>query len=413
MNDDEHAIRFIRTVFGLGRRRATGILEVTCDERRARVSFLRGRLVFAEHKSLGGTLGAYLVTRGLMSRGEYHRLAELVRGRGGRSPMLSFVEQAVVAGALDVEQASAILAGQVERNFIALFAWDRLECRFTADEQAIERGPRFPSDLEALVLQGVRLRFDEAAVRAHLASRRDMIPRVDAGPELARTFRLQPGEVQAAKAIDGERTVQQLFESPGVDRKATAHVLLALKLAQQIEWTEAHGGDGAYADSTPGHAVPVAAIQLAQRAKPASVRLTLPSPPTAKEIEAASAFRRGVAAWKAGRLAEAREHFACATAEVRHPEHVLYAAWVEHEIGGAPRDPDAFARLADAARDALEHDATFAFGYYVVGQLHLFSDDPLNAELAFRRAAKLDPTDARAAEEAERLRALRHYRVQS
>jgi hypothetical protein len=406
MRDDDQGIRFIRTVLGLARRRATGILEVECDERRARLSFARGRLIFAEHKSLGATLGAYLVTRGLMARAEYQRFAEGVRDSKDRSPMLSFVEQAVIAGVLDVEQASAILAGQVERNFVELFAWDRLECRFTADEQTVERGPRFPTDLEALIMQGIRLRFDAADARAHLASRRDMYPRVDTSGDLARVFRLQPAEIRAARALDGERTVQQLFEAGGNDPKAMAHVLLALKLAHQIEWAEACGDPGEQADSSPGHAVPVAAIQLAQRPS-TSVRLTLPAPPTPAEIEAASAFRRGIAAWREGWLGEAAAHLAHATREVRHPEHVLYATWVQHEIEGQP-GPEALNRLADAARRALEHDATLAFAYYVVGHLHLLTNDALNAELAFRRAAKLDPTDTRSSEEAERLRARRH-----
>lgn len=407
MRDDDQGVRFIRTVLGLARRRATGILEVVCDERSARLSFARGRLIFAEHKSLGATLGAYLVTRGLMARAEYQRFAEALRDNKGRSPMLSFVEQAVVAGVLDVEQASSILAGQVERNFVDLFAWDRLECRFTADEQAVERGPRFPSDLEALVMQGIRLRFDAGDARTHLASRRDMYPRVDSSADLARVFRLQPAEVRAMRAIDGERTVQQLLEADELDAKAVAHVLLALKLAQQIEWAEARGEPGLSSDSSPSHAVPLAAIQLAQRSSASSVRLTLPAPPTPAEIEAASAFRRGVAAWKEGRLGEARDHLAHATREVRHPEHALYAIWVEHELSGQSSS-EAFTQLADAARRALEHDATFAFGYYVVGHLHLLTNDALNAELAFRRAAKLDPTDTRAGEEADRLRALRH-----
>ena len=49
-------------------------------------------------------------------------------------------------------------------------------------------------------------------------------------------------------------------------------------------------------------------------------------------------------------------------------------------------------------------------GYFVVGHLHTMQKDLVNAELAFRRAAKLDPTDMRASEEAQRLRASRHPR---
>ncbi len=407
---DENAIRFVRTVFGLARRRATGVLEIEDGERRARLAFSRGRLVFAEHKSLGATLGAYLVGRGLVSRTQYQRIAEHIRERADRSPMLAFVEQAVVVGALDVEQASSILAGQVERNFVDLFAWDHFECRFNSDDR-VESGPRFPCDLEALVLQGIRARFDVAAVREHLGGRQDMYPRLLAPPaDLVRTFRLQPPELKAVRVLDGERSVRALLATEGLDAKATAHVLLALKLAQQIEWCEKPGEEGVSSDSSPTHAVPVAAIQLAQRSGKPSVRLTLPAPPSAVEIEAASAFRRGVAAFRAGNLVEARDQLERATSELAHPEHQLYAAWVAHEIAGYPRDDATFGRLAEAARRALEHDATLAFGYFVVGQLHLMQNDALNAELAFRRAAKLDPTDARAQDEADRLRAARHGR---
>jgi tetratricopeptide (TPR) repeat protein len=410
--DDEHAIRLVRTLFGLARRRATGLLEVASDDRKARLSFSRGRLVFAEHKSLGSTLGAYLVSRGVLSRAQYQKVAEHVRHRTDRSPMLAFVEQAVVAGMLDVEQASTVVAGQVERNVVELFGWDTFDCRFTADEQSVEAGPRFPCELEPLVLQGLRARFDLAKARAHLASREDLYPRLEVpAGDLVRTYGLQPAELKAARMLTGERSVRQLFDPAcGLDPTATAHLLLVLKLAQQIEWAESPGATGSSHDSSPAHAVPLAAIKLAKSAP--SVRLTLPAPPSAVEIDAVSAFRRGVAAYKRGELEEARAQLARAVETHRHPEHALYAAWVEHEVAGRPRDGGAFATLADAARRALEHDATLAFAYFVVGHLHLMQNDALNAELAFRRAAKLDPTDTRAQHEAERLRAARHGRAQ-
>jgi hypothetical protein len=411
MYDDDHGIRFVRTLFGLARRRATGVLSVACDERKARISFHRGRIVFAEHRSLGGTLGAYLVTRGLMSRATYHRLVELARmdAREDRSPMLRFIEQAVVAGVLDVDRASTIIAGQVERNVVALFAWKTLECRFDTDPRSVEGGPRFPCDLEPLIVQGIRSRFDVPAVRAHLASRRDMYPRLQGeAADVVRAFRFQPAEVLAVRSLDGERTVDELFDDSGLDPVATAHALLALKLAQQIEWSEVRGASGGLVDAMPPQPVPLSAATLADGTRPVSVSHTLPTPPSAAEIEAARAFRRGVAAFRAGQLAEARAHLARATSQIRHPEHVLHAVWVEYELSGCPRDAASFSLLASAARTALEHDPTLAFGYFVVGHLHLMNDDPLNAELAFRRAAKLDPTDARASEQADRLRAARY-----
>jgi tetratricopeptide (TPR) repeat protein len=411
--NQDHGVRFIRTVFGLSRRTATGVLEVSCDDRRARLSFSRGRLVFAEHKSLGSTLGAYLVTRGYLTRAQYQRVAEHVRQVSDKSAMLVFVENAVTMGLLEVEQANSIVAGQVERNFVELFAWERFDFSFLADDESVEKGPRFACDLEALVMQGIRARFDTEAIKPLLESRMTFYPKtVASAADLVRTFRLQPAELRVARALNGEKTTAQIFEVPGLDPKAAAHVLLVLKLAQQVEWATGPGEEGTLADSSPTNSVPLAAIRLQsqQRLTPPSVRLTLPQPPSAAEIDAASAFRRGVAHYKQGDLGGARAELAKAVAIVDHPEYQLYAAWVDHELEGSPRDPTSFAKLAEAARRALERDPTLAFGYFVVAHLHLMQNDALNAELAFRRAAKLDPTDVRANEEAERLRVARHGR---
>jgi hypothetical protein len=83
----EQAIRFVQTAMSLSRRGATGVLQVISEDKKARLTFLRGKLIFVEHRSLGGTLGAWLVTRSLISRAQYHEIAEMVRDDPGPSPM--------------------------------------------------------------------------------------------------------------------------------------------------------------------------------------------------------------------------------------------------------------------------------------------------------------------------------------
>lgn len=406
--EEEQLIRFLRTALSLQRRRATGVLELSCDEDRARLSFDRGQLVHAEHRSLGRTLGAYMVERGLISRSDYEEVAASLRGRPHASPMVSFVETAVSRGLLEVERANALLAGQVERNVLAVFDWPSFEVGFTADSVTVEQGPRFPIELEALVLGGLRTRLGLPALRAQLDSRMAQYPRTMRSPaELISQLRLQPAELRSARALDGTRSVAELLEAPELDAEATARVLLVLKLVLDLEWAESPGGPGDAKDSSPAHSVPATALG---RIHPRSVRMTLPQPPSAKETAAATAFRRGVAYLRLGKLDLAREELGKAASGIDHPEYALYARWTD-VAGRSPPHPAAVLQpLADAARRALEHDPTMAFAYFVVGHLHLWQKDGLNAELAFRRAAKLDPTDAMAQKMADDLQKQRHSR---
>jgi hypothetical protein len=405
---EEQLIRFLRTALSLQRRRATGVLELSCDEDRARLSFDKGQLVLAEHKSLGRTLGAYMVERGMISRADYEELAHSLKGRPHASPMVSFVEAAVSRRLVEIGHANALLAGQVERNVLAILDWPRFEVRFTADNLTVEQGPRFPVELEALVLSGVRTRLGLPALRAHLDSRMAQYPRTTRPTaELIAQLRLQPAELRATRALDGKRSVAELLEAPELEAEATARVLLVLKLALDLEWSETPGGPGDASDSSPTHSVPATTLG---RIHPRSVRMTLPQPPSAKETEAATAFRRGVAYLRVGKLDLARAEIVKAASAIDHPEYRLYERWTEVAGRTAPHAAPVLQPLADAARRALEHDPTMAFAYFVVGHLHLWQKDNLNAELAFRRAAKLDPTDAMAKRLADDLQKQRHSR---
>lgn len=405
---EEQLIRLLRTATSLHRRHATGILEVSCDEDRARISFDKGEVVYAEHKSLGRTLGAYMVERGMLSRSQYEELAATLRGRAHASPMISLVEAAVGRRLLEGDRADALLTGQVERNFLAVFDWPSFEVRFTADKLTVEQGPRFPLEIQALVLSGMRTRLSLPAMRQHLEPRMEQYPRaMRSSADLLAQLRLQPAELRAARALDGTRSVRALLEAPELEVEAAARVLLTLKLALTLAWSDSPGGFGDATDSWPSQSVPAAAIG---RVRTRSVRMTLPQPPSAKETAAATAFRRGVAYLRVGNLELAREEIEKAAAAIDHPEYALYRAWTEVAGREAPHSAAVLQPLADATRRALEHDPTLAFAYFVVGYLQLWQNDRVSAELAFRRAAKLDPTDPAAERMVAELQKKRHAR---
>jgi tetratricopeptide (TPR) repeat protein len=391
--DHDAVIRFVRLILSLQRGGSTGVLEVRGEpDRKARLSFWKGQLVHAEHKSLGGTLGAHLVERGKLTREQYVEIAKQIHGKTMTSPMMTFVERAVSRRLIEVEDANALLQGQVERNFISLFDWEGLEAVFAADEMAVVDGPRFPCEVEALVLEGIRRKFDPAAVERHLGSRMSQYPKLLGAPsDLVAVLRLEPREMRLLKRLDGGRSVAELLDVPEPERTQLARLLLALKLSQRIEWRESEDERGEEFDSEPMVRVPLAALRL-ERA-PSSVQLLLPDPPSAEAIEAASRFREGVALFRAGKLHDASARIREAVTIVDKPEYRLYAVWLQTALGNRAPDADTAQALADAARAALERDPTLAFAYFVVGQVHLMQGDRINAQLAFRRAAKLDPTD--------------------
>lgn len=402
---DRDAIRFVRTLLSLQKRRASGMLEVHATDQRARLSFARGIVVFAEHKSLGRTLGTYLVDHALLTRQRYEDLARDLGREGHQSAMVAFVELAVSKGAIPVDQASGILQGQVERNVVALFEWDRFDCRFHAGEELLKGVPRFPVELHALVMQGVRKRFTRQAATDELADRFDAYPAVRTTPaDLVRLFKLQSAELRVARALDGQSSLGDLWENAALDPGATAAVILTLHLAGEIAWSAQRGGPPVSEDEDGGFD---SGVRPRADSRP-SVRLTLPSPPSEREMEAAAAFRLGRAAMKQGDLEGAKTALKRAVGLVPAPQYALYDAWIDYELTKRQSDPQVLQRLADAARRALVHDQTMAFGYFVVGHLHLAQQDPANAEIAFARAAKLDPTDGAALAEVERLRQRRH-----
>lgn len=374
-----HIRQILRAVFDIERRGETGVLDVREDVERALLYFRSGRLVFVEQSSLGRTIGAHLVEQGILTRDQYQVIAKAVAAGRHESPMMALVEMVLAQQLIDASMASAIVASQVERNFVRCLGWDAGYCRFSARPQVLVGKPVFPCDVEVAVLQGVRHHLAPGE-RAELLGRYGpRLPTLAKPADLiAREFRLQPRDERFLRGLDATRPLEEQLPDPNGPE---LDLVVALHYSGRLEF------------SRPERDTPE--LDVRPRGEMVSghqIRITLPNPPSIEEVRAAAAFQRGK------RLVADEPHEAApilreAADLVARPDYVLYASWAEYVSTNAAGRSALLAGLEEATRRALEWDPTLAFGYFVVGHLHLALGDHEAAVLAFDRAQALDPTD--------------------
>lgn len=378
-----HLRQIVRAVFDLERRGETGVLDVREETERALLYFRAGRLVFVEQSSLGRTIGAHLVEQRLLTREQYQAIATEVAKSQAASPLLALVERAATMGLLEPSLASSLVAAQVERNFVRCLGWDADYCRFSARPKVLEGLPTFPCAVEVLVLQGLRHHLG-APERAELLGRYGArLPRLTrSADDVAREFRLQPRDERFLRGLDASAPLAKQLPAEG---GSELDLVVALHYSGRLEFSRAEPPSG---EETPPFGVrPRGELVTGNR-----IRITLPQPPSDEEVRAAAAFQRGK------RLVydepqEAEGILREAAELVPRPDYVLYATWAGYASASAARREAIVPKLEEAARRALEWDATFAFGYFVVGHLHVALGDQESAILAFERAQALDPTD--------------------
>jgi hypothetical protein len=317
-----------------------------------------------------------------LTRDQYQTLANAVAHGRHESPMMALVELALAQRLIDPATASALVAAQVERNFIRCLGWDAGYCRFSARPQVLAGKPVFPCAVEVAVLQGLRHHLGPADRVELLGRYGARYPRL-ALPvdDVARDFRLTPRDERFLRQLDEGRTLAEQLPTPDGPE---LDLVVALHYSGRLDFSRADRG----ADDTP----PMDVRPRDELVSGNRIRITLPNPPSEEEVRAAAAFMRG----KRLVYDEPREAAVIlreAAELVPRPDYVLYASWAEYAAAPGDERVELLTPLEESARRALEWDATFAFGYFVVGHLHLALGDPSAAVLAFDRAQALDPTD--------------------
>ncbi len=427
MSKSQEDSSFLGQLLAANRYASTGVITVRAENLTTFAYVLKGTPVFAEEGTLGETLGRVMLRQGVLDQQQYAKIIDRMTDSVFGSEQLRFGEVAVALGYLTLEQVNDALAEQVRQKFLHCMQWERAECGFSPNAEALDEVARYPCQIEPLVLEGFRRYYELPRLEPLWKPASAFYPALaDAAEVMAARFAMTPEERVVVEAADGSRSVAELTAS-GLDAVRTIAALIVTQGATL------HSSAAEARETAASRArVRVPAAAPAPRAPPPRpappppvVKLTIKEPPPEEEPEPAhrarpsvppsadvkrarlraeQGFQAGKRNLRSGLLGKAVEDLDKAAA--LHPEAVeyqLYAAWarfrLDQEAGAVEQHRDELARLA---LQAVREDRNMAFAHYVHAQLLLMDGDDKGAYKSFRVAHKLDPDD---------VDALRHVRI--
>ncbi len=438
----------IRDLVSLRDRRETGVLEVRRADARAFLYVDRGEPVFAEHGTLGDTLGRLLLRRGTITSDQYGEIIRVMTSQLVDNEQMRFGEVAVELGYLSHEQMREALAAQVREKILTCIEWESAERVFVRGGDALEGIARFPCPVDAIVLDALRGFHDESRVHAILEPHLDRYVAVAwESAELEQRLRLTGAERRFVRLVRGRKKLRSLLAAPG-DGDSMARLAAALVLLGAFALRDAAPPSGPASGFPRPAPLPVDRERIAPEPAPRApanparafsrlardLRVRPPGPPVderpAADPRAARPAprkggpemgerERGLAAelaLRAGRAHMAAAAWREALEELRRAreldptasEYGLYVQWAE--LQASPNDPEAEGRRVALAREAVaqrKRDPHFGFAYYVVGALRMDDGDLVKAEVALKKSIELDPQNR----DAERRLRLLHMRM--
>jgi len=147
------------------RRASVGVLRFDKDGARRDVYFTNGLPVFAESNLLTETFGRWLISRGVLSPGQYVALRAYCAEHGVRQG-----EGLVAQGVMSHQQVYALLRGQVIERVARCMAWLGAAYVFVEDSRFLEEKLSFPMNPLALLVEGALRRSPVEVLEARAAA---------------------------------------------------------------------------------------------------------------------------------------------------------------------------------------------------------------------------------------------------
>lgn len=190
-----------RLLLDLHRRAFDGVLALTRHRNEKRFSFERGAPILAESNLASETLGAQLVDKGALTRGDYDRVCRHMKEKGCREGVAMLALE--LLGPKDLFLA---LKDQVRRRMVDCFGWP--DGRFRI-EPGVSRGQdaqAFRCDPLALTQEGLETHWSIERMAQGMASHLDRfpVPVADFG-KAVRRLKLAPDHAERLAALDGSR----------------------------------------------------------------------------------------------------------------------------------------------------------------------------------------------------------------
>jgi tetratricopeptide (TPR) repeat protein len=390
----------------IARERRTGVLKLEAERATTFLYFRDGAVVFAEQGTLGDTLGRVLVASGRLSQSEYAAVIDRMTERLVDNEQMRFGEAAIQLGFLTAADVHEALKLQVRRKLVHCLQWDAVECSFAETDEPIREVAHFPSDVVALVVEGIRRFWDVELLEATLAPWWQSYVKVAReAVDPSDRFGLSPPESAFVRGLDGSRTLAQVAEASRLDHILVRQLLASLLVVEALELHEREAS--AQASLRPPPRVGIGTVRrradevvklLRSAMDDRSEDGTVLSAEHRARLEGEAAFQRGVKYMREGVWVRAASELRTAVELCpEHPEYELYERWAAFRTAPADADRDALvAELVELVRRALTADLELAFGWHVRAQLAAIAGDDDRAHKAFRRALQLDPADREA-----------------
>lgn len=397
--------------------------------------------MFAEHGTLGESLGRVLLQRGTITEAQFADAITRVTDTAIANEEIRWGEVLVEMGLLAPEAVNSALQEQTRTKLLQCFAWDHFDHRVEPEDDFLGEIGIYACPVPPLLVEGIERFYEPSRVRRLLGARWNVRPQlkqhaVDVGSQLG----LRGRQVGRLRQIDGRRTVAELAATDAT----TAALVLALTLMDEVHWLEGSGRrvEGAVpprdvktqkAPSKPSRSAALASgtgpesseiskprlraaealVRQLQRGQPSRPRLATRSPslpqrrrvaqeptvqpPSAEALErAASAFQRGQRYWRQSArdraLAELRRSVELAPTVAEYAMFCAFAEWSVVQKGSVEK-------VAALAKKALREKRDLASAHNVLGHVHKHQGDLAAAQRSFDMAIRCDPDDYDAARE--------------
>jgi len=398
--------QLVLALLQLQRQRDTGLLAVNAENVTTLVYFNGGRLVYAEEGALGETLGRLLVQSGALAPEQYAHAVDVMKAQTVNAESPKMGEVLVQLGYVTVETVQRGLIAQVRRRVSRLIEWERLAWDFDHGDEYLVGIPSYPMRAERLVLEGIRLFYDEARMTAllqpYLAGHLMLRATVDL---IAGCFALTPAEHTLLATIDGSRTTQEWLTERAAEGSWALATALAMTGVLAVADTPPSTRSIEQAAGTNDSLVPPPPSSgpcdepVVRRSPPA------PAPAAEPEVESApdstalkrlaklgaeSAFQRGLELLDEERFEAAAEEFARAVRGVPNAtEYLLHEVWARCRCASSP-DGALICELEQAAMTMAKQDSQHGLPPYVLGHVALARGNEDMANRYFKVAALRD-----------------------
>ncbi len=220
----------------------SGRVVFRCDDEEKRIEFEKGSVVFASSDTSDDRMGQLLLREGKINEEQLADCRRQVSASGRRMG-----EILVDLGFLKPRELLPAVRQHLEDICYSLFAWSA-GTYDAMPEHAIEERIRLSRHPAALIVEGIRRKYDEERLEACLGDKNTIVlaARGEALSTVMGATELSSAENKAIAIFDGEHTLEDVSQQIGLQPLRVAqlaHAMVCLGLAEIVETSTDEGAD--------------------------------------------------------------------------------------------------------------------------------------------------------------------------